>query len=437
LNATIRDLLENELQTVWVEGEISNARVWNTGHMYFTLKDGASQIKAVMFRSAVRYLKFKAEDGLKVVARGKVSVYDPKGEYQIICEHLEPKGLGALQQAFEQLKKKLAAEGLFDPARKRPLPALPRRIGIVTSLDGAALRDIIRVLRRRYPNAHLVLSPTRVQGEGAGREVAHAIRKVTRITGVDVVIVARGGGSLEDLWAFNEEVLARVIADSPVPIISGVGHETDFTIADFVADLRAPTPSAAAELVVKAKDEFFAHIDRIGERLDAAMHHRLRRMETRLHMVEARPGYAGYQGRLAVRGRHVSELAAALRQRMGQSIARRSRRHEGLRRSLDQFDPRHRLAAVRTRLVSRDAQLRAAARRRITAAQSRFGALAARIEGLSPLAVLGRGYSVTWDAARTRIIRDAATLKAGDRVQVTLERGGFDATVDRVSKQRE
>ena len=436
LNATIRDLLENELTNTWVEGEISNARVWNTGHMYFTLKDSASQIKAVMFRSAVRYLKFKPEDGLKVVARGKISVYDPKGEYQIICEHLEPKGLGSLQQAFEQLKKKLAAEGLFDPARKRPLPALPRRIGIVTSLDGAALRDIIRVLRRRYPNAHLVLSPTRVQGEGAGREVAHAIRKITRVEFVDVVILARGGGSLEDLWAFNEEVLARVIADSPVPIISGVGHETDFTIADFVADLRAPTPSAAAELVVRKKDEFFAHIDRIGERLDAAIHHRLRRMETRLHLMEARPGFAGYQGRLAVRGGHVSELAAALRQRMSQSVARRSRRQELLRRSLDQFDPRHRLAAVRTRLVSREAQLAAAVRRRISGMQGRFGSLAARVEGLSPLAVLGRGYSVTWNASRTKIVRDASTLKPGDRVHVTLERGELEATVDVTSADR-
>ena len=351
LNATIRDLLENALSTVWVEGEISNGRIWNTGHLYFTLKDGASQIKAVMFRSAVRYLKFKPEDGLKVVARGKISVYDPKGEYQIVCEHMEPKGLGSLQQAFEQLKKKLAAEGLFDPARKRPLPALPRRIGLVTSIDGAALRDMVRVLRRRYPNAHLVISPTRVQGEGAGREVAHAIRKVARVEAVDVIIVARGGGSLEDLWAFNEEVLARAIAASPVPVISGVGHETDFTICDFVADLRAPTPSAAAELVVRRKDEFFSHIDRISERLDAAIHHRLRRMETRLHVLEARPGYAGFEGRIAVRGRHVSELASALRQRISQGAARRARRHELLRRSLDQFDPRHRLAAIRTRLV--------------------------------------------------------------------------------------
>ena len=437
LNATIRDLLENQLQNVWVEGEISNARVWNTGHMYFTLKDGASQIKAVMFRSAVRYLKFKPEDGLKVVARGKVSVYDPKGEYQIICEHMEPKGLGSLQQAFEQLKKKLAAEGLFDPARKRPLPALPRQIGLVTSLDGAALRDIVRVLRRRYPNAHLVISATRVQGEGAGREIAHAIRKVERLEAVDVIILARGGGSLEDLWAFNEEVLARVIAACPVPIISGVGHETDFTIADFVADLRAPTPSAAAELVVRAKDEFFAHIGRIGERLDAAMHHRLRRMETRLHVLEARPGYAGFEGRIAVRGRHVSELAAALRQRVSQSVAKRVRRQELLRRSLDQFDPRHRLGAVRTQLVARDGRLQAAVRRRVTIAQGRIGALAARIDGLSPLAVLGRGYSVTWDASRTRIIRDAATLKTGDDVSVTLERGAIDATVTRVRSERE
>jgi exodeoxyribonuclease VII large subunit len=218
-----------------------------------------------------------------------------------------------------------------------------------------------------------------------------------------------------------------------VPIISGVGHETDFTIADFVADLRAPTPSAAAELVVKRKDEFFGHIDRIGERLDAAIHHRLRRVETRLHVLEARPGYAGYRGRIAVGGRHVSELAGALRQRIDQSLARRSRRHELLRRSLDTFDPRHRLAAVRTRLVARDGQLRAAARRRLTAWQGRFGALAARVEGLSPLAVLGRGYAVTWDASRTRIIRDAATLKPGDEVSVTLERGAFDARVTKVN----
>ena len=433
LSATIRDTLETKFQAVWVEGEISNARLWNTGHFYFTLKDSASQIKAVIFRGSLRYLKFKPEDGLRVVARGKISVYDIKGEYQLICEHLEPQGYGPLQVAFEQLKKKLAAEGLFEAARKRALPALPRRIGLVTSIDGAALRDMVRVLRRRYPNAHLVISPTRVQGEGAAAEVARALQQVGRVPQVDVIIVARGGGSLEDLWAFNEEAVARAIAASPVPVISGVGHETDTTIADFVADLRAATPSAAAELVVRRKDEFFSHIDRLGERLDAAMGNRLRRLESRLHTLEARPGYSGFPGRLAFRGRHVSELASALRHGVGQSLARRSRRHELLRRSLDQFDPRHRLGAIRTRLVSRDAQLAAAARRRVTASQGRFGSLAARLEGLSPLAVLGRGYAVTWDADRTRIIRDAATLRVGDEVSVTLQRGAFAATVKEVT----
>lgn len=431
LSATIRDTLESRFQAVWVEGEISNARLWNTGHLYFTLKDSASQVKAVIFRGSLRYLKFKPEDGLRVVARGKISVYDVKGEYQLICEHLEPQGFGPLQVAFEQLKKKLAADGLFEAARKRPLPALPRRIGLVTSIDGAALRDMVRVLRRRYPNAHLIIAPTRVQGEGAAGEIARALKLVARVPHVDVIIVGRGGGSLEDLWAFNEEVVARAIAASPVPVISGVGHETDTTIADFVADLRAATPSAAAEMVVGRKDQFFAHIDRICERLDAAMGHRLRRLESRLHLLEARPGYAGYPGRLAFRGRHVSELTSALRHGAGQAVARRSRRHELLRRSLDQFDPRHRLGAIRTRLVSREAQLTAAARRRVTHAQGRLGGLAARLEGLSPLAVLGRGYAVTWDAARTRIIRDAATLRAGDAIRVTLERGSLDATITR------
>ena len=431
LSATIRDALESKFQNVWVEGEISNARLWNTGHLYFTLKDSASQIKGVIFRSALRYLKFKPEDGLRVVARGKISVYDVKGEYQLICEHLEPQGFGPLQIAFEQLKKKLAADGLFEASRKRPLPALPRRIGLVTSIDGAALRDMVRVLRRRYPNAHLVISPTRVQGEGAAAEIARALKLVARVSQVDVIIVARGGGSLEDLLAFNEEVVARAIAASPVPVISGVGHETDVTIADFVADLRAATPSAAAELVVRRKDEFFSHIDRIGERLDAAMSHRLRRLESRLHLLEARPGYSGFPGRLAFRGRHVSELASALRHGAAQVLARRSRRHDLLRRSLDQFDPRHRLGAIRTRLVARDAQLAAAARRRLTATQAQFGGLAARLEGLSPLAVLGRGYAVTWNAARTRIIRDAATLRAGDDISVTLARGSLDATITR------
>ncbi|HWP99936.1 MAG TPA: exodeoxyribonuclease VII large subunit, partial [Vicinamibacterales bacterium] len=282
LTREIGELLERRYLDVWVEGEISNCRAWNTGHLYFTLKDETAQIRAVMFRSAVRYLRFTPEDGLHVVARGRVAVYDPKGEYQLVCEHLEPKGYGARQVAFEQLKRRLQAEGLFDAARKRPLPTLPRRIGIVTSLDGAAIRDMLKVLRRRYPNLHIVIRPTRVQGEGAAAEIARALADMGRFGGVDVIIVGRGGGSAEDLWAFNEEAVARSIAAAPVPVISAVGHEIDVTIADFVADVRAPTPSAAAEMVVARKDEYCARIDRLAERLRAAARRAVDRRRARV-----------------------------------------------------------------------------------------------------------------------------------------------------------
>src|SRR5436309_454784 len=283
LTIKIRDLLETELFEVWVEGELSNCRVWNTGHLYFTLKDSSSQLRGFMFRSALRYLKFKPTDGTRVVARGKISVYEPKGEYQIVCEHLEPQGLGALQLAFDQLKLRLQAEGLFDVSKKRPLPALPRKIGVVTSLDGAAIRDILKVLRRRYRNVHVVIRPARVQGEGAAAEIAAGLRQIVKVPHVDVVIVGRGGGSMEDLWAFNEEPVARAISISPIPVISAVGHESDVTIADLVADVRAPTPSAAAELVVARKEEFSGRIDRLHERLVACARARVQRLSRRVH----------------------------------------------------------------------------------------------------------------------------------------------------------
>src|SRR5947207_12646256 len=321
LTVRVRDLLESEFFEIWVEGELSNCRLWNTGHLYFTLKDSASQIRGVIFRSALRYLKFKPADGLRVVARGRLSVYEPKGEYQLICEHLEPQGLGALQLAFDQLKKRLQNEGLFDQARKRPLPSLPRKIGIVTSLEGAAIRDIIKVLGRRYANAHLVIRPARVQGEGAADEIARGLRAIGRVPRVDVVIVGRGGGSIEDLWAFNEEAVARAIAQSPVPVISAVGHETDVTIADFVADLRAPTPSAAAEIVVSAKDEFCGRIDSLQARLRASARARVQNIDRRLHALDVRPGFAGVPGRLAMRGRDVAELTHALAHVMRSRLA--------------------------------------------------------------------------------------------------------------------
>ena len=431
LTAGIRTLLEERFVELWVEGELSNCRVWNTGHMYFTLKDGGAQIKGVMFRSALRYLKFKPQDGLRVVARGRITVYDPKGEYQIVCEHLEPEGLGALQLAYDQLKQRLAKEGLFEPGRKRPLPSLPRKIGVVTSLEGAAIRDIIKVLRRRHPNAHLVIRPARVQGEGAALDIARALTAIGKVTDVDVVIVGRGGGSIEDLWAFNEEVVARAIAGCPVPTISAVGHETDVTIADFVADVRAPTPSAAAEIVVSRKDDFCAAIDRLAHRLSAAMNGRMRRMDLQVRALDARPGFGGYRGRLALRGRHAAELTHEMRRAMRDAVSRRERTYQALRLKLETFDLRRRFGVLRTRLVAVDGRLAAAVTRRRHAFDARLRADAGRLESLSPLGVLARGYAVCWNADHSAIVRDASKVATGDAVHVRLLRGELHCNVDR------
>ncbi len=429
LTVRIRDLLERELFEVWVEGELSNCRVWNTGHLYFTLKDGGAQLRGVIFRASLRYLKFKPADGLKVIARGRVSVYEPKGEYQLVCEHLEPKGLGALQLAFDQLKRRLQAEGLFDAARKRPLPALPRRIGIVTSLDGAAIRDIVNVLRRRHANVHLVIGPARVQGEGAAADIARGLHAIGRLPKVDVVIVGRGGGSMEDLWAFNEEIVARAIARSPVPVISAVGHEIDVTIADFVADVRAATPSAAAELVVARTDEFCAKIDGFADRLTAAARRRVHALSRAVHGLAGRPALAGVPGRVALRGRHVADLTFSLARAARAGHASRQRRWQQLSRRLETGDLGRRLAAIHTRLVAADGRLTSAATRAVDRSDARFRTSVGRLETLSPLAVLGRGYAVCWNADRTRIVRAAADVAVGQSVRVTLAAGELGCEV--------
>jgi exodeoxyribonuclease VII large subunit len=403
--------------------------VWKTGHLYFTLKDGGAQIHAVMYRSALRYLRFKAEDGLRIIARGRVSVYEPKGEYQLVCEHIEPHGLGALQLAFEQLKRRLQAEGVFDAARKRPLPLLPRRIGIVTSLDGAAIRDIAKVLNRRYPNVHVVVRPARVQGEGAGADLARALAQIVRVPRIDVVIIGRGGGSAEDLWAFNDEVLARAIAASPVPVISAVGHEIDYTISDLVADLRAPTPSAAAELVVARKDEFIHRIDRLTERVRSAFRSQLERLRARVHGLERRPALAGWQARLVLRGRRATELTHELAHAMRSAMGTRERRLHGLRLQLESHDLRRRLAAVRTQSTTLATRLDAAIAQRHLRLEARLRSAVGRLETLSPLGVLARGYAVCWNRDRTEIIRTAAAVRVGDTVRISLHRGELTCDV--------
>jgi exodeoxyribonuclease VII large subunit len=431
LTSEIRATLETGFADLWVEGEISNCRVWNTGHVYFTLKDAGAQIKAVMFRSARRSLRFTPEDGLHVIARARLGIYEPKGEYQLVCEHLEPHGRGALQLAFDQLKRKLHAEGLFDPARKRALPALPRKIGLVTSADGAALRDILTVLGRRHPTAHLIVRPARVQGDGAARDIARALDAIGRVPGVDVVIVGRGGGSIEDLWAFNEEVVARAIARAAVPVISAVGHEIDVTIADFAADLRAPTPSAAAEMVVAAKDEFCARVDRLRQRLEAACRAGLATRRAAIHRLTTRRGLAGWHARLAVLGRETATTTYGLRRAATEAVARRRRDIQRLLVRLDAQDVRRRVATVRARLAASDGRLHALARRRCGRAEAHLAALAARLDALSPLAVLARGYAVCWNEDRTMIVRRADAVTPGERVHVTLRHGSLECEVRR------
>ena len=405
LTIELRAVLEERFPAVWVEGEISNFRLYGSGHAYFTLKDAEAQLRCVLFRNRGRRIKFEPADGLHVMAFGSVEVYAQRGEYQLVVELLEPKGLGALQLAFEQLKARLGAEGLFDTARKRELPRFPKKIGIVTSPSGAALRDMLRVIGRRFGELHIVIAPCRVQGEGAAEEIAQGLHDLNALGSVDVIIVGRGGGSLEDLWAFNEEVVARAICASKAPVISAVGHEVDFTIADFVADLRAPTPSAAAELVVREKQAVVDALDELARRLQRAAH---------------RP--------LSDLGRRVDELGLRLRRGMHADWRRAAHRVALATAALRASSPVARVSNGRHRLERLEAQLRNEIRHALDQARHHLGEAAGRLDSLSPLAVLGRGYSLT----RTpdgRIVRSARQVGAGDDVRVLLHEGSLECRV--------
>ncbi len=428
LPSRIRDLLAATFPDIWVEGEISNCHEAQSGHVYFTLKDARAQVRCVCFRNQVRLLKFRPEDGLHVTVRGSVSVYEPRGEYQIYVEHVEPVGVGALQLAFEQLKKRLEAEGLFDPARKKPLPVLPRRIGLVTSPRGAAVRDVVRILRRRFPNVHLILFPVRVQGEAAAGDIVEAIRHFNRPPAVDVLILARGGGSLEDLWAFNEEAVARAIGASAVPIISGVGHEADFTIADFVADVRASTPSAAAEIVVRTRQEFDHHLAQLEQKMYQRVRYLLLEWRHRLQDLAAHPGFRRLEDLLRVYRQQADEFIARLALALHGQLERARRRFTVAQTRIAAFDLRARIAALRLRLEQRSGDLRVRVDRLLVPKRQRMERLMLQLDERSPLRMLERGYSIVYDTAGN-LIRAAEQVAVGDEVAIQLARGRLAAEV--------
>jgi exodeoxyribonuclease VII large subunit len=428
LSLKIRTLFEQQFPDVWVTGEVSNFHAAGSGHLYFTLKDETAQLRAVCFRNQARYLKFKPRDGLAVIARGRLTVYEARGEYQLSVELLEPAGLGALQLAFEQLKQKLANEGLFDPARKKPLPVLPVRIGVVTSPTGAVIRDILRILRRRFSNMNVLVYPVRVQGDGAAEEIAQGIEWFNDESPVDVVIVARGGGSLEDLWAFNEEEVARAIASSRVPVISAIGHETDFTIADFVADLRAPTPSAAAELVVHRKQDFVMELQNRARRMAQVL--RLKLSEVRQALTELRM-HGVFQTvvmRIAERAQRIDECVTALDQRMRARLHMARHQWLGASFGVARYDFRRLISLKRTALTERGHAFDNEFRRFLTERHNRLTQLTAVLRERSPQTILDRGYSITRDA-EGRIVRDAGGVAIGDEVSIHLARGELRAAV--------
>jgi exodeoxyribonuclease VII large subunit len=427
LTDRIQGVLEVDFFDVWVEGEVSNLTIASSGHWYFSLKDHSAQIRAVVWKTAARLIAFHPKDGMKVLARASLRVYPPRGEYQLSVELLEPLGKGSLQQAFEELKERLAKEGLFDAERKRRLPMLPRRIGIVTSPSGAAIRDILRVLSDRYASLEVVIYPARVQGAEAASEIVQGIKTLNRI-GVDVLIVARGGGSLEELWPFNEEAVARALAASGVPTLSAVGHETDFTIADFVADLRAPTPSAAAENVVKAKADLVAGVGALAGRLQSAVSLRLARTRARVSAMTSHRVFEAERGRIRTKAQTTDELvrrsSAALRlglERAREGLSRRLERLEGFRWDRQVRDRRERISGFRRRLGELVSGSFAARR-------SALRSVAGQLESLSPLAVLSRGYALVWDSDG-RLVRSPEEVAIGEALGIRVHGGRIAATV--------
>ena len=428
LNGQLRALLEGEFSDIWVGGEISGCRIPASGHCYFTLKDHEAQLKCVCYRSSLRYLKVKPQDGMAVLVRGRLDLYEARGEVQMLVEALEPQGHGALQFAFEQLKKKLAAEGLFERERKRVLPKYPQRIGIITSSTGAVIRDMANVLARRFPGVHVRLYPATVQGEGSVEQVCRALEFFSLASWAEVVILARGGGSLEDLWTFNEEAVARAIVASRVPVISAIGHETDFTIADFVADLRAPTPSAAAELVICTREQVFEQLSVFDHKLTQSVRYRVAMSARRLHQQGVERASSVLHRAIGRRLQRVDELDYNLRRTANLRISFARKRLEEKSKRLRDLDLRLRLSAARRRLESSEAKLRVLVGVRISRSRGLLEPLIAHVTQLSPLRILERGYAIVSDA-RGLIVKGPEDAPKDSVIDVRLAKGKIRAKV--------
>jgi len=434
LTALLRGVLEENFEQLWVQGEVSNLSYPSSGHCYFTLKDSGAQLRCVMFKSAVKNLKFRLTDGMALIARGRISVYDQRGEYQLICEYMEPAGIGALQTAFLQLKEKLAHEGLFAEAHKASLPRFPRKIGVITSPTGAAIHDILNVLKRRFASLQVLLYPVRVQGDGSALEIARAIDDMNQMAEVDVIIVGRGGGSLEDLWAFNEEVVARAVYRSKIPIISAVGHETDWTICDFVADLRAPTPTAAAELVITSSDELRGQIEALSHRLRRSIENLLAAHDGRLEgLRRALHDPRTLLGHMAQR---MDDLTGRLEAGLRAALSRRRDRFERLHDALQYNDPKGVTDALRQRITLLSVRAEHSLAQRLEVVRQQFGENTARLEVLSPLKTLARGYAIVTRGGDGIVVTDAGSLTAGEQLLLRLYRGQARCRVESLESDK-
>jgi len=475
LTRTVKGILETEFDAIWVEGEISNLRVPASNHAYFVLKDEKSQVRCVMFKGSRSKLKYQSQDGDHVIIFGRVTVYDARGEYQIIVETMEPVGLGALQKAFDQLKEKLAKEGLFDADRKKPIPEFPWKVGVITSSTGAAVRDILNIIRRRNPKVSVLIYPVKVQGEGSAEQIAQAIHEMNRVKDVDVLIVGRGGGSIEDLWAFNEEVVARAIAASEIPVVSAVGHEIDFTIADFVADLRAPTPSAAAELTVPVLDDIVGQLATMTRQLLVAVKRPIENQRLHLNRLVDRRFFRDPQHILAPLQQRVDDLNLRLVRGLNQGVGLQKQHLENRvarlfqaspKRAMQRLEERFRdlrprlVRGLRQSVVLKNQQLRDRIERLLQASplrgilrlqekkfslrhrlieknrsllqleKNRFNGLVKNLNALSPLTILDRGYSITTVAGKA--LKSSQEVSPGDSIQVRLAKGQLACTVDKV-----